>query len=303
MRVIRVHAYGEPLRIDEIPPPSPPKAGQLGLEVAAVGVGSWDVGVADGRLAHFVNLQPPFVLGAELAGRVTAVGQAVEGFAVGDQVIANPGIVGAWAELQNIDATMCGPAPASISAAHAAAIPVGALTALQALDMLALPAGASLLVLGAGGSVGRAAIQLARIRGLIVDALVPSWEVTGSRELGAHAALDQASDWAAQLSEPIDGVLDLIGGASLERSAATLRAGGRVVTTLAGSMREPVAADVSMGYLRMRSTTADLASISAHVDAGELMLPVGTVRPVDGVDDALLDMKSRLGGGKQVLEF
>jgi NADPH:quinone reductase-like Zn-dependent oxidoreductase len=303
MRAIRVHAYGEPLRIDDISPPGPPDAGQLGVAVAAVGVGSWDVGVAHGRLAKFVDVEPPFVLGAELAGQVVAVGPDVEGFGIGDRVIANPGIVGAWAERLNIKATTCGPAPTSLDAAHAAAIPVGAVTALQALDVLALTPGASLLVLGAGGSVGRAAIQLARIRGLIVHALVPVWEMAESRELGAHETLDQADDWVAQLRGPIDGVLDLIGGAALERSAATLRVDGRVVTTLAQSMRSPVAEDISMDYLRMRSTTADLASISVHVDAGELMLPVGVVLPVEDAQSALADMETRLDSGKHVLEF
>jgi NADPH:quinone reductase-like Zn-dependent oxidoreductase len=303
MRAIRVHAYGEPLRVDDISPPGPPDAGQLGVAVQAVGVGSWDVGVARGSLAKFVGREPPFVLGAELAGRVAAVGSDVEGFALGDRVFANPGIVGAWAERLNIKATACGPAPESLDAAHAAAIPVGAVTALQALDMLALVPGASLLVLGAGGSVGRAAIQLARIRGLIVHALVPAWEMAESRELGAHATLDQASDWVAQLRGPIDGVIDLVGGPALERAAATLGADGRAVTTLADSMREPVAADIPMDYLRMRSTTADLAAISAYVDAGELNLPVGVVLPVEDVQIALGDMQTRHDSGKHVLQF
>ena len=303
MRAIRVHAYGQPLRIDDISPPGPPDAGQLGVAVTAVGVGSWDVGVAHGRLAQFVDLEPPFVLGAELAGQVVAVAPDVEGFRIGDRVIANPGIVGAWAERLNIKATTCGPAPASLDAAHAAALPVGAVTALQALDVLALTPGASLLVLGAGGSVGRAAIQLARVRGLIVHALVPVWEMSASRELGAHETLDQANDWVALLRGPVDGVLDLIGGDALERSAATLRVGGRVVTTLADSMRSPIAADLSMDYLRMRSTTADLTSISTHVDVGELMLPVGAVLAVEEVQRALEDIETRLDSGKHVLTF
>jgi len=303
MRAVRVHAYGEPLRIDDISPPVAPARAQLSVEVTAVGVGSWDVGVASGRLARFVGQEPPFVLGAELAGRVTAVGSEVDGFTVGDRIIANPGIVGAWAERVIIKAATCGPAPSSLDDAHAAALPVGGVTALQALDMLALPPGASLLILGAGGSVGRAAIQLARVRGLTVHALVPAWEVDGSRQLGAHATFDQASDWVARLRGPVDGVLDLVGGKPLVRSAMVLRADGPVVTTLADSMRAPVAASVSMLYLRMRGTTADLAAISAHVDAGELTLPVGVMLPVEEVQGALADVEGRSARGKQVLRF
>jgi NADPH:quinone reductase-like Zn-dependent oxidoreductase len=303
MRAVRVHAYGEPLRIDDIPSPLAPDRTQLSVEVAAVGVGSWDLGVASGRLARFVGLDPPFVLGAELAGRVAAVGSEVDGFTVGDRIIANPGIVGAWAERVNIEAATCGPAPSSLDDAYAAALPVGGVTALQALDMLSLPPGASLLILGAGGSVGRAAIQLARVRGLTVNALVPVWEMDRSRQLGAHATLDQASDWVARLRGPLDGVLDLVGGTTLARSAMVLKADGVVVTTLADSMRAPVAASVSMLYLRMRSTTADLAAISAHVDSGELTMPVGVIAPVEGVQGALEDVEQRSERGKHVLEF
>ena len=303
MRAVRVHTYREPPRIDELPPPGSPARGHLSVEVAAVGVGSWDVGVAAGRLKRFVVLEPPFVMGAELAGRVAAVGPDVEGFMVGDRIIANPGIIGAWAEHTNIKAATCGPAPASVDDGQAAALPVGAVTALQALDMLALEPGASLLILGAGGSVGRAAIQLGRVRGLHVLALVPEWELEGSRHLGADQAIDQAGDWSTQLQSSVDGALDLIGGEVLARSAGVLRPGGRAVTTVADSMSAPVAASLSMAYLRMRSTTADLAAVAAHVDAGELTMPVRVRLPVEDVDGALADVEAGLEHGKHVLEF
>ena len=185
----------------------------------------------------------------------------------------------------------------------AAALPVGAVTALQALEMLKLPQGSSLLILGAGGSVGRAAIQLARARGLIVYALLPAWEMDRSRAFGAHEALDQARDWVTELGDPVDGVLDLIGGEALERSATIIRSGGRVVTTLAGSIPSPFASGISMAYLRMRSTTADLASVSAYVDKGELTLPVGALLPMDDVAEALENVRTGRDTGKHVLAF
>jgi NADPH:quinone reductase-like Zn-dependent oxidoreductase len=303
MRAVRVHAFGEPPRVDAVAAPGPPDRGQLGIEVAAVGVGSWDLGMASGRLARFVKAAPPIVLGAELAGRVAAIGADVQGFSVGDRVIANPGLIGAWAERVNLRSSACGPAPVSLDDVHAAAVPVGGLSALQALRLLSLAPGGWLLILGAGGSVGRAAIQLASARGLSVSALVPAWELERSRELGASAALDQADDWVARLDGPVDGVLDLIGGEALERSRATLRAGGHMVTTLAETMRSRVASEVEMRYLRMRSTTADLAAVSAHIDAGELTLPVGTARPVGEVASALEELEVGHDGRKQVLVF
>jgi NADPH:quinone reductase-like Zn-dependent oxidoreductase len=303
MRAVRVRAYDEPPATDDIEMPGAPDSGQLAIEVAAVGVGSWDVGVATGRLARFVDLEPPFVMGAELAGRIAEVGPDAEGFAVGDRIIANPGIVGAWAARVNIAADTCGPAPAALDDVQAAAIPVGAVAALQSLELLALAPGASLLILGAGGSVGQAAIQLARARGLSVHVLVRTGDVERSRELGAEAALDQAGDWIGQLAGPVDGVLDLIGGEQLERSAAVLHSDGRAVTTLAESMRSLVASRISLRYLRMRSTTRDLAVVSAHVDAGDLSLPVGVVLPVEEVRAALDGLEESVDRGKHVLEF
>ena len=94
-------------------------------------------------------------------------------------------------------------------------------------------------------------------------------------------------------------IADLIGGEALERAAAVLRPGGRVVTTLAGSMRAPVAASLSMAYLRMRSTTADLAAVAGHVDAGELTLPVRVRLPIEDVDGPGIERRSVIATGYQ----
>ena len=107
----------------------------------------------------------------------------------------------------------------------------------------------------------------------------------------------------SELDGSVDGVLDLIGGEALERSATVVRPGGRVVTTLAESMRAPVASHLSIGYLRMRSTTADLASVSACVDEGQLTLPVGAILPVEDVAEALRNVGTEGDTGKHVLAF
>ena len=307
MRAVRLHEYGKPPRIDEIPPPGPPAEGQLLLDVAAGGVGSWDLGVTSGRLARFVGWSLPYVIGAELAGRVAAVGPGVHGFAVGERGMGNPGIVGAWAEQVMVDAAGCGHAPTSLDDVNAAAVPVGALTALQAVETLGLAADASLLILGAGGSVGRAAIQLASARGALVYAVVPHWASNRSATLGAANAVDQASDWDVRLQADVgagvDAVLDLVGGATLERSLALLRAGAPVVTTLAESVELAREHGLTIDYLRMRATTADLDAIASLVDAGDLTMPVGTVRALDEVPAALEEVGDPRDKGKIVLRL
>ncbi|MEX1297286.1 MAG: NADP-dependent oxidoreductase [Candidatus Limnocylindrales bacterium] len=307
MRAVRLHELGAPPRLDEIPAPDPPAAGRLLVEVAAGGVGSWDVGVASGRLARFVGQPLPYVLGAELVGRVAAVGAGVTGFTLGDRVMGNPGIVGAWAQAVTVDAAVCGRAPASLDDVETAAVPVGAVTALQALRPLGLEDGHTLLILGAGGSVGRAAIQLAAARGAIVLATVPAWESARSEALGAAHAVDQEDDWSTKLQPHVgagvDAVLDLVGGATLERSLALLQSGSRAVTTLAESVERARELGLAIDYLRMRSTTADLDAVAALIDAGDLTMPLGTVRPLDEVAAALQDVGDPRHKGKVVLRF
>lgn len=306
MRAVRLHAPGAPPRVDDILAPDSPGEGQVTVEVAAAGVGSWDVGVASGRLARFVGQPLPYVMGAELVGRVAAVGAGSTGFTVGDRVMGNPGIVGAWAQAVTVSADVCGHAPDSLDDVEAAAVPVGAVTALQALRPLELEDGDTLLILGGGGSVGRAAIQLAAARGAIVLATVPTWESARSEAFGAAQAVDQEDDWVGRLGPNVGGIdalLDLVGGSTLERSRPLLRPGARAVTTLAQSVERARELGLAIDYLRMRSTTADLDAIAALVDAGDLTMPLGTVRPLDEVAAALEDVGDPRAKGKVVLRF
>ncbi len=304
MRAVRLHEYAALPRIDVIPSPSPPEIGQLTVDVSAIGMGAWDRGVATGRLERFVRDPLPVIMGAELVGRVAEVGTGVHGFAVGDRVMCNPGIVGAWAEALTVAADRCGLAPESIDDAHAAAIPVGALTALQALDLLALEPGASLLVLGAGGSVGRAAVQLAALRELTVYAVAPSYELDRSRALGAHVAYDAARGWPEELrttvGQALDGVLDLVGGDTLSRSTSLVRPGGRIVTTLSDATAIARAPGYAIAHVRMRATTADLNAIAALVDRRGFTMPIARILRFDEIPAALYEMQASRPDGKIV---
>ncbi len=292
MRAARLHAFAAPPRIDVIATPPPPDTGQLTIDVSAVGMGAWDRGVATGRLERFVRDSLPVVMGAELVGRVAEVGAGVQGFAVGDRVMCNPGIVGAWAERVTVAASRCGLAPVSLDDAHAAAIPVGALTASQALDLLALAPGASLLVLGAGGSVGRAALQLARARELTVHALASSDELDRSRALGAHAAYDVGRDWPAEVGTAaggaLDGVLDLVGGETLRRTISLVRPEGRIVTTLSEATAAVRVLGCTIAHVKMRATTDDLNAIAALADENAFIMPIARIVRFDEIP-AVLD--------------
>jgi NADPH:quinone reductase-like Zn-dependent oxidoreductase len=307
MRAVTLHAFGDRPRIDDVAPPRPPQAGELAIEVSAVGVGAWDNGVVAGRLQRFVDQDLPVILGAELAGRISEVGAGVDGFAVEDRVMSNPGIVGAWAERVTVAASSCGHAPETNDDAHAAALPVGGLAAWQALDLLALPAGASVLVLGAGGSVGSAALQLARVRGLRPLAVTSAGELESAKQFGADALCDYRVDWVEELRDSsgsrVDGVIDLVGGDTLCRSAALVRSGGRIVTSLSEAADTRMPRGITVELVRMQSDTATLDAIAHLVDRGDLTIPVGSTYSLDEVGSALDDVESRRRTGKAVIIF
>ena len=254
-------------------------------------MGAWDLGVREGRLARFLPDAPPFTMGAQLAGRVREVGPGVEGFAEGDRVFANPGIAGAWAETVRLPASACGRAPASTDDGEAATLPVRALTAWQALELLDLPRGATLLVRGAGGAVGRAAIQLATGRGLRVLAIAGEDELATLRRLGADAAADHRGDWRGRLRavapEGVDAVLDLVGGDSLPQALDLILAGGRAVTTISDAAGTRSPRGVAVEFLGMRSSTEDLEAIAGLVDRGGLTARIAARYPFDQAARAL----------------
>ncbi len=279
IRAVRLHRFGEDPRIDEIAAPARPVRGEILIDVSAVGVGAWDLAVARGKLTRFLPSDAlPFTMGAELCGRVREIGAEVEGFAVGDRVMANPGIVGAWADRVLLPASACGRAPRTAGDAEAAAIPVRGLAAWQALDLLDLPTESTLLVVGAGGAVGRAAVEMARGRGLRVIAVAGANALEPLRRLGAELAVDYRTEWSRSLApvapRGVEAALDLVGGESLALALDRVRDGGRVVTTISGAARTQAPRGISIHFLAMRSTPGALDAIADLVERGELSTPI-----------------------------
>lgn len=309
IRAVRVHVFGEDPQVDEIAAPEAPGPGELLVDVEVVGVGAWDVGVADGRLESLLpDDVRPFVMGAELCGRVRVVGEGVERFAVGDRVMANPGVVGAWAERVRLPVSACGPAPRSVDAAAAATVPVRALAAWQALERLGLPSGSTLLVIGAGGAVGRAAVEIAKGRGLRVLAIAGPESLDALEALGAEQAVDYHDDWRDRLSDAapkgVEGALDLVGGESLEQGLRFVGERGRVVSTVKRESPIEIPPGVDFEFLKMKSTTEALEAIAHLVDEGGLTTRVAERFRLEDVPDALEAMRaSERDASDPVIEF
>jgi NADPH:quinone reductase-like Zn-dependent oxidoreductase len=225
--------YGPPqvLEWKEVPMPEP-GAGEIRIRVQAAGVGPTDAKIRRGELADVVPLRPDAVLGFEAAGVVDALGPAATGVAVGDEVAALLPTLGGYAEYAV--ASSWTPKPAGVSWAEAAALPASAEAAVGTLKELRVRSGETLLILGAAGSVGLIATQLALAAGLTVYAAAASDDHEMLRKLGAvpvRYGENLAADVRAH-TRSVDAVLDAAGKGGLT-DAITLAGGPSRVVTLA----------------------------------------------------------------------
>ncbi|UWD81929.1 NADP-dependent oxidoreductase [Curtobacterium flaccumfaciens] len=280
MQAVRFHEVGGPevLRTEDVEQPTP-GAGQVRLRVAASAFNAADNGMRGGFLP--IPVQLPHVPGYDVSGTVDALGDGVEGITVGDAVIAFLPMErdGGAAEYVVAPADAVVAAPTSIPLPDAAALPSVALTAWQALfDDGQLEAGQRVLVMGAGGVVGKYAIQLAVRAGVHVIATASPRSIEAVWAAGAHEVIDHSTtDVRAAVTEPVDVLLNLapIDPQDFTALVDVVRDGGAVVSTTA-FMATP--GDESRGVraatvfvLRNRERLAELVSL---VDAGALTVEV-----------------------------
>jgi len=235
MRAAVCRAYGPPevVVVDDLPVPEV-GAGQVRVEVAAASVNFPDVLlVAD---EYQLTAPLPFTPGSELAGIVAEVGEGVDGLAVGDRVFGAT-FVGAFAEQAVLGAAGLTRTPDGVTDAEAAAFGVAHRTAFHVLRSVAsVQPGDEVVVLGAGGGVGLAAVQLAGLLGARVTAVASSQEkLAVAASLGAFRGIDHtAGDLRGALKEALpegaDVVVDPVGGALAEPALRSLRYGGRFAT-------------------------------------------------------------------------
>lgn len=190
MRAVSYAQFGGPevLYVAEVPVPEP-GPGQVRVRVAASVVHPVDLMIRSGRFPAPLPTGLPYTPGWDAAGTVDAVGPSVAGFTIGDEVIGfSPWLqttVGAHAEYVVLDAAWLTSAPAGVPATAAATLPTNGLAAAQALDLLALPAGSTVLVTGAAGQVGGFVLALARAAGLHATGLAGAGDREFVESLGA----------------------------------------------------------------------------------------------------------------------
>ncbi|MFC8364269.1 NADP-dependent oxidoreductase [Streptomyces griseorubiginosus] len=278
MRAAVVRTFGGPEAVEVVETALPePAAGQIRIKVAGAALNPVDLGVRGG---FFGGEGKDLGLGWDVAGTVDAVG-AEGSWSVGESVVAlYHGLtkdVGTHAEYVVVDADAVAKAPVTVDAVHAATLPLNALTAVQALDLLELTEGQSLLVTGAAGAVGGFAVQLASRQGVSVTGLAREGDEEFVRSLGA------AEFTTAPGAGGYDAVLDtaVLGEAAL----AWVRDGGAYVGVRPGAHPGSVRG-VRTASVSVTADGARLAELVGLVDEGVLTLRVAETYPLDAVAEA-----------------
>ena len=308
MQAIAITAFGGPdrLTLTDLPLPSC-GPDQVVIKIQAAGVGMWDVKVRQGNVRlegqHF-----PLVLGWESAGTIEQGGTLVTGLNVGTPVICATYQVGIghYAQYVAVPADLVAPAPSSLDALHAAALPVNGLTAYQALyELLKLQKGETLLITGAAGGTGTLAVQLAAGVGAHVIVTARSRNHPYLQQLGATELIDYAqTDFvnAVHMAHPegIDAVLDCVGGETAARSLQVVRDGGRLVTIVDLEQVTPTR-HIDAQLLYFRPDGRQLAELTKLVDAGQLTVHLDQVFPLAEAKQAHEQLETRHHQGKIVL--
>jgi NADPH2:quinone reductase len=324
MRAVVCAELGPPesLTISELPDPVP-GPGQVVIDVAVAGFNFPDLLIIEGR--YQFRAEPPFAPGGEAAGTVVEVGPGVEGFAPGDRVAAF-GPYGAFADRWLVDAAVTVHLPDDISFEAAAASTMTHGTAYHALvDRAHVRAGETVLVLGAAGGVGSAAIQLGRALGTTVIAAASSSDkLEFCRALGADATVDYlGGDLRASLRETtggqgVDVVVDPVGGPISEAAFRSMAWNGRhlVVGFASGEipslplnlplLKGAAIVGVFWGSFAMRDPAGNRANADAIfrlMRAGEVDPPIMDVLPFVRFREGLDLMASRAVRGKVLLSI
>lgn len=241
MKAVVVDRYGGPevATVADLPDPVAGPDSVL-VRVAAASVGASDAAFRSGspwfaRLASGLLRPRTRVLGSDFAGRVVAVGGGVEGFAVGDRIAGQTGVsMGGHAELIVVPTDGAVVAlPDAVSDAAAVALCDGGLTALPFLrDAGRVRAGERVLVIGASGSVGSHAVQLARWLGAHVTAVTSTSNLELVKNLGAHEAIDYRERDVTASSEQWDVVFDAVGATDWRHARRILAPSGRYLRTV-----------------------------------------------------------------------
>jgi NADPH:quinone reductase-like Zn-dependent oxidoreductase len=307
MKAIVIHEYGGPevLKYEDVPRPEP-KEDQILVRVIAAGVNPVDGMIRSGMFAKNGKRAFPIILGGDIAGVIEKVGSKVTKFKAGDPVFAYVSLdnSGGYAQYALVTEREAALKPKSLTYVDAAAVPIVALTAWQALvDTAKLSAGQTVLIHGGSGGVGSFAIQIAKARGAKVIATASTANQGLLKELGADVAIDYTKQKFEDVAKDVDVVLDSVGKDTLARSYGVVKKGGFIVSIVARlDHSELDKHGIHGATLSVDPNSDELAEIGKLIDQGKIKVIVSQTSPLSEAKTAQEQVATGHTRGKVVLK-
>lgn len=288
MKAIVINEYGDEsvLKYEEIEKPQP-KDDEISVKVKISAVNPVDWKIRDG-LGEMFGLKFPIILGCEISGTVEETGANVKKFKTGDEVFGFIAERGAYAEYVIAKEIELSKIPENFNFENAAAIPVGALTAWQAIfDSAGLQSGQKVLIHAASGGVGSMAVQLAKGKGAYVIATASGKNEEFVKDLGADEFIDYTKTKFEDVVKDVDVVFDTVGGDTQERSFQVLKKGGFLVTIVNPPSSESAEKyGVQAEMIHLVPNAEQLAEITKLASDGKLKTSVEKVLPFSEIKKA-----------------
>lgn len=315
MKAMIIDSFGvvEKLKLSEISaPPLSDDEVQIKIMYAAVNPVDWKI--REGLLKNRLPYAFPMILGWDASGKISAVGQNVSNFKIGDEVYAycrKPTIQwGTYAEFVNVTAAHVALKPKKINFAEAAAIPLVGLTAWQGLfDHAKLKKSETILIHAGAGGVGSLAIQLAKNIEATVYTTATEANFAYVKKLGAKEAIDyKKEDFVKKIKslqpDGLDVVFDTVGGNTLHESVKVLKTGGRIVSILEQLPKEILDQYKIQGsYFFVSPNGAQLKQIAELIEQGKVQPPKIEEMLLKDAGLAQEKLRKGIGGGKIVLKI
>ncbi|MGT2926773.1 NADP-dependent oxidoreductase [Streptococcus cuniculipharyngis] len=303
---------------------------QVLVKVTAAGVNPLDNMISRGEVKLITPYKLPLIAGNEVVGRVEAMGSQVDQFKLGDRVFARLPLdsIGAFAEYVAVDAAALALVPDYLSDTEAAAVPLTALTIMQALELMKAQAGKTIFISGGTGGVGAMAIPIAKAKGLTV---ITNGDVTNKERvlaLGVDRFIDYKTEDYSKTLSGVDYVLDTLGGAETEKQMSIMKKGGQLVSlrgmpnssfakrmnlplwkqwlfALAGRSFDKKAEKYGVNYhfIFVESNGQQLQEVANLFRQLKIKPSIDTVFPFSQVNQALDKVANGRSRGKTVLSF
>src|SRR5437773_3192696 len=307
MKAVVIHEYGgaEVLKYEDVPQPEP-KQDQLRIRVIAAGVNPVDGMIRSGMLDKEGRRTFPIILGGDISGVVEKVGSEITRFKPGDPVFAYVSLdnSGGYAQYALVTEREAAPKPRSLIYVEAAAVPIVALTAWQALIDTAKPkAGQTVLIHGGSGGVGSFAIQIAKAHGAKVIATASTANQDLLKQLGADVAIDYTKTKFEDVARDVDVVLDSVGKDTLARSYGVVKKGGFIDTLVARiDQAELDKHGIRGASLSVKPDSSELAEIGKLIDEKKIKVIVSETLPLAVAEKQLKRVRHGHTSGDTVLK-